>query len=52
MDGRFVKFNGGFSQEQLNWLDKVLTSADEKDEKVTVVSKYRERAETSGCIPF
>ncbi|KAM9462315.1 manganese-dependent ADP-ribose/CDP-alcohol diphosphatase isoform 1-T1 [Clarias gariepinus] len=38
MDGRFVKFNGGFSQEQLNWLDKVLTSADEKDEKVTVVS--------------
>lgn len=43
MDGRFVKFNGGFSQDQLDWLDRVLTSADEKGEKVTVVSKY--------CLP-
>lgn len=41
MDERFVKFNGGFSQDQVDWLDRVLTSADEKGEKVTVVSKYR-----------
>lgn len=40
MDGRFVKFNGGLSQDQLDWLDRLLTSADEKGEKVTVVSKY------------
>lgn len=39
-DERFVKFNGGLSQDQLDWLDRVLTSADEKEEKVTVVSKY------------
>ncbi|XP_017340000.1 manganese-dependent ADP-ribose/CDP-alcohol diphosphatase isoform X2 [Ictalurus punctatus] len=38
MDGRFVKFNGGLSQDQLDWLDRLLTSADEKGEKVTVVS--------------
>lgn len=39
-DGRFVKFNGGFSQDQLDWLNGVLTSADQKEEKVTVVSAY------------
>ncbi|XP_027033375.1 manganese-dependent ADP-ribose/CDP-alcohol diphosphatase isoform X1 [Tachysurus fulvidraco] len=38
LDERFVKFNGGFSQGQVDWLDRVLTSADEKGEKVTVVS--------------
>ncbi|KAK3559860.1 hypothetical protein QTP86_026205 [Hemibagrus guttatus] len=38
MDERFVKFNGGFSQDQVDWLDGVLTTADEKGEKVTVVS--------------
>lgn len=35
---RFTMFNGGFSKEQLNWLDFVLSSADEKGEKVTIVS--------------
>uniref|UniRef100_A0A8C1IEE4 Manganese-dependent ADP-ribose/CDP-alcohol diphosphatase n=1 Tax=Cyprinus carpio TaxID=7962 RepID=A0A8C1IEE4_CYPCA len=34
----FVKFNGGFSQEQLLWLDEVLTLADQKQERVTVFS--------------
>ncbi|XP_062859625.1 manganese-dependent ADP-ribose/CDP-alcohol diphosphatase [Trichomycterus rosablanca] len=38
MDAMFVKFNGGFSQDQLDWLDNVLTSADEKEEKVTILS--------------
>ncbi|XP_033840579.1 manganese-dependent ADP-ribose/CDP-alcohol diphosphatase [Periophthalmus magnuspinnatus] len=35
---RFTKFNGGFSQEQLDWLDSVLSCADDKQEKVTIVS--------------
>lgn len=36
---RFTMFNGGFSKDQLDWLDSVLSSADEKQEKVTIVSK-------------
>lgn len=36
---RFTMFNGGFSKDQLDWLDSVLTSADEKRERVTIVSK-------------
>ncbi|MEQ2194924.1 hypothetical protein XENOCAPTIV_004773 [Xenoophorus captivus] len=35
---RFTMFNGGFSQEQLDWLDSVLSVADEKQERVTIVS--------------
>lgn len=35
---RFVKFNGGFSKEQLDWLEQVLTLADKSQEKVTVLS--------------
>ncbi|XP_054913397.1 manganese-dependent ADP-ribose/CDP-alcohol diphosphatase [Poeciliopsis prolifica] len=35
---RFTMFNGGFSQEQLDWLDSVLSEADERQEKVTLVS--------------
>lgn len=35
---RYTKFNGGFSQEQLDWLDSVLSFADEQQEKVTIVS--------------
>ncbi|KAM9336581.1 manganese-dependent ADP-ribose/CDP-alcohol diphosphatase [Symphorus nematophorus] len=35
---RFTMFNGGFSKDQLDWLDSVLCSADEKRERVTIVS--------------
>ncbi|XP_039596268.1 manganese-dependent ADP-ribose/CDP-alcohol diphosphatase [Polypterus senegalus] len=35
---RFVQFNGGFSKEQLSWLDKILTYADKNLEKVTIIS--------------
>lgn len=35
---RFSKFNGGFSKNQLDWLDSVLSSTDEKHEKVIIVS--------------
>ncbi|XP_068161241.1 manganese-dependent ADP-ribose/CDP-alcohol diphosphatase [Antennarius striatus] len=34
---RFSMFNGGFSKNQLDWLDSVLLSADEGRERVTVV---------------
>lgn len=32
-------FNGGFSRDQLGWLDSVLSTADGNQEKVTLVSK-------------
>ncbi|XP_045925784.1 manganese-dependent ADP-ribose/CDP-alcohol diphosphatase [Micropterus dolomieu] len=35
---RFTMFNGGFSKDQLKWLESVLSSADEKRERVTIVS--------------
>ncbi|XP_067285825.1 manganese-dependent ADP-ribose/CDP-alcohol diphosphatase isoform X1 [Pseudorasbora parva] len=38
LEQRFVKFNGGFSSEQLQWLDGVLTLADQKQERVTLFS--------------
>lgn len=38
LEQRFVKFNGAFSQEQLHWLVEVLTLADQKHERVTIVS--------------
>jgi len=34
---QFVQFNGGFSQEQLNWLNEVLTFSDTNQEKVVIV---------------
>ncbi|TKS90214.1 Manganese-dependent ADP-ribose/CDP-alcohol diphosphatase [Collichthys lucidus] len=34
---RFTMFNGGFSKDQLDWLHTVLRSADEKQERVTIV---------------
>ncbi|KAF7661546.1 hypothetical protein LDENG_00259600 [Lucifuga dentata] len=35
---RFVKYGGGFSQKQLRWLDAVLSMADEKGDRVTIIS--------------
>nr|XP_033815786.1 manganese-dependent ADP-ribose/CDP-alcohol diphosphatase isoform X2 [Geotrypetes seraphini]XP_033815787.1 manganese-dependent ADP-ribose/CDP-alcohol diphosphatase isoform X2 [Geotrypetes seraphini]XP_033815788.1 manganese-dependent ADP-ribose/CDP-alcohol diphosphatase isoform X2 [Geotrypetes seraphini]XP_033815789.1 manganese-dependent ADP-ribose/CDP-alcohol diphosphatase isoform X2 [Geotrypetes seraphini]XP_033815791.1 manganese-dependent ADP-ribose/CDP-alcohol diphosphatase isoform X2 [Geo len=34
---QFVQFNGGFSWEQLHWLQRVLTFSDENKEKVVVI---------------
>lgn len=34
---RFVKFNGAFSKEQLDWLDSLLSLADARGERVTLV---------------
>ncbi|XP_006246666.1 manganese-dependent ADP-ribose/CDP-alcohol diphosphatase isoform X2 [Rattus norvegicus] len=33
---QYVQFNGGFSQEQLNWLNEVLTFSDANQEKVVI----------------
>ncbi|XP_023693009.1 manganese-dependent ADP-ribose/CDP-alcohol diphosphatase isoform X2 [Paramormyrops kingsleyae] len=38
LEQRFVKFNGGFGQDQLEWLDRLLSLSDQKLEKVTIVS--------------
>ncbi|XP_059003330.1 manganese-dependent ADP-ribose/CDP-alcohol diphosphatase isoform X7 [Mustela lutreola] len=35
---QFVQFNGGFSQDQLNWLNEVLTFSDTNQEKVVIVN--------------
>ncbi|XP_066120391.1 manganese-dependent ADP-ribose/CDP-alcohol diphosphatase isoform X1 [Saccopteryx bilineata] len=40
---QFVQFNGGFSQEQLNWLNEVLTFSDTNQEKVVIVTGNGER---------
>ncbi|XP_053566699.1 dual specificity mitogen-activated protein kinase kinase 4 [Bombina bombina] len=37
----FVQFNGGISASQLNWINHVLTSSDEKEEKVIVAGKRK-----------
>ncbi|KAM8945704.1 manganese-dependent ADP-ribose/CDP-alcohol diphosphatase-like [Pelodytes ibericus] len=34
---QFVQFNGGVSSTQLNWINSILASSDEKEEKVVVV---------------
>ncbi|KAJ4938873.1 hypothetical protein JOQ06_028339 [Pogonophryne albipinna] len=35
---RFTMFNGGFGQEQLDWLHALLTASDDKRDRVTIVS--------------
>ncbi|GCC28046.1 hypothetical protein chiPu_0006472 [Chiloscyllium punctatum] len=37
LNSRFLAFNGGFSQEQMEWLNKILTFSDNNQEKVTVI---------------
>nr|XP_060620521.1 manganese-dependent ADP-ribose/CDP-alcohol diphosphatase [Anolis sagrei ordinatus] len=34
---QFVQFNGGFSQDQLHWLDEILTYADKNQERVVIM---------------
>ncbi|XP_066471233.1 manganese-dependent ADP-ribose/CDP-alcohol diphosphatase isoform X2 [Tiliqua scincoides] len=36
-DPRFVQFNGGFSQDQLDWVNDILTYADKNQERVVIV---------------
>lgn len=45
-----MKFNGGFSQDQLDWLEGVLSLADNKLERVTIVSKSSHEAYITNVI--
>lgn len=36
LENQFVQYNGGFSKEQLKWLDGVLTFSDENRERVVI----------------
>ncbi|XP_078426848.1 manganese-dependent ADP-ribose/CDP-alcohol diphosphatase [Cetorhinus maximus] len=51
---RFTAFNGGFSQEQLEWLNKILTFSDNNQEKVTVIGHLpvHPRSTDSLCIAW
>ncbi|XP_075417175.1 manganese-dependent ADP-ribose/CDP-alcohol diphosphatase [Tenrec ecaudatus] len=47
---QFVQFNGGFSQEQLSWLNEVLTFSDTNQEKVVIVSHLPVYPESSDSV--
>nr|XP_020036046.1 manganese-dependent ADP-ribose/CDP-alcohol diphosphatase isoform X1 [Castor canadensis] len=47
---QFVQFNGGFSQEQLNWLNEILTFSDTNQEKVVIVSHLPIYPEASDSV--
>ncbi|CAJ1080505.1 manganese-dependent ADP-ribose/CDP-alcohol diphosphatase [Xyrichtys novacula] len=54
MEERYTMFNGGFSKVQLDWFDSVLSLADEKQEKVTIVSHLpvHPRSTTPICLAW
>uniref|UniRef100_UPI0037E9919B manganese-dependent ADP-ribose/CDP-alcohol diphosphatase n=1 Tax=Semicossyphus pulcher TaxID=241346 RepID=UPI0037E9919B len=54
LEQRFTMFNGGYSKVQLDWLESVLTSADENKEKVTIVSHLpvHPRSTTPICLAW
>ncbi|XP_042305481.1 manganese-dependent ADP-ribose/CDP-alcohol diphosphatase isoform X2 [Sceloporus undulatus] len=47
---QFVQFNGGFSQDQLTWLDEVLTHADKNHEKVVIVGHLPIHPHATNCV--
>ncbi|XP_075996624.1 manganese-dependent ADP-ribose/CDP-alcohol diphosphatase [Genypterus blacodes] len=51
---RFAMFNGGFSEQQLLWLDALLSRADEQRERVTVVCHLpvHPAAADPVCLPW
>nr|XP_020641548.1 manganese-dependent ADP-ribose/CDP-alcohol diphosphatase isoform X1 [Pogona vitticeps] len=51
---QFVQFNGGFSQDQLDWLDKVLTYADKNKERVVIAGHIpiHPHATNSVCLAW
>ncbi|XP_029783786.1 manganese-dependent ADP-ribose/CDP-alcohol diphosphatase [Suricata suricatta] len=50
VEPQYVQFNGGFSQEQLNWLNEVLTFSDTNQEKVVIVSHVPIYPEASDSV--
>ncbi|XP_038633396.1 manganese-dependent ADP-ribose/CDP-alcohol diphosphatase isoform X1 [Scyliorhinus canicula] len=51
---RFLAFNGGFSQEQLEWLNKILTFSDNNQEKVAIIGHLPVHPNSADpmCIPW
>ncbi|XP_010205253.2 manganese-dependent ADP-ribose/CDP-alcohol diphosphatase [Colius striatus] len=47
---RFVEFNGGFSQAQLDWFNEVLKFSDENQEKVVVMGHLPIHPEASNAV--
>ncbi|XP_077183711.1 manganese-dependent ADP-ribose/CDP-alcohol diphosphatase isoform X2 [Paroedura picta] len=47
---QFVQFNGGFSQDQLDWLDEVLTYADKHQERVVIGGHIPIHPQSSNCV--
>ncbi|XP_054834366.1 manganese-dependent ADP-ribose/CDP-alcohol diphosphatase [Eublepharis macularius] len=47
---QFVQFNGGFSQDQLDWVDEVLTYADINQERVVIVGHIPIHPDASNCV--
>ncbi|KAG8446018.1 hypothetical protein GDO86_013770 [Hymenochirus boettgeri] len=47
---QYVQFNGGVSGDQLTWINRVLTSSDEKQEKVIVVGHLPIHPEATDTI--
>nr|XP_021500006.1 manganese-dependent ADP-ribose/CDP-alcohol diphosphatase isoform X2 [Meriones unguiculatus] len=45
---QYVQFNGGFSQEQLNWLNEVLKFSDMNQEKVVIVRLQMDSSRMEG----
>ncbi|XP_029456103.1 manganese-dependent ADP-ribose/CDP-alcohol diphosphatase isoform X2 [Rhinatrema bivittatum] len=53
-EGHILRFNGGFSKDQLDWLDRVLTFSDESKEKVVVFGHVPIHPESKkhGCLAW
>nr|XP_061823006.1 manganese-dependent ADP-ribose/CDP-alcohol diphosphatase-like [Nerophis lumbriciformis] len=51
---RFTMYNGGFSETQLDWLNDVLSSADKKQEKVSLISHLpvHPRSTVPSCLAW
>ncbi|KAE8577155.1 hypothetical protein XENTR_v10004451 [Xenopus tropicalis] len=51
---QLVNFNGGVGKEQLSWLHKILTYADEQEEKVVIASHVpiHPNAQVTNCLAW
>lgn len=47
---RFVQFNGGITEKQLNWLNDQLTYSKNRNEKVIIIGKFNQKSVTEKNI--
>lgn len=47
---RFVQFNGGFSQDQLDWVNDILTHSDKNKERVVIVGHLPIHPESTDSV--